>query len=389
MSVYTTGHISSRTAGFIPGVTAPTSQQNLTRGARTSPPSPNAAPALTPDTASPHNAVSQFDALLQNENSASTLPPAGTPPSATMQENTFQQGRHNTQQNFKDQDTFRAALHSPSPQDAAREHPHANSRTAGRAVHGNESTGFTSDKTDSDFSFFDFLDIINPLQHIPIISSAYRAITGDEIKAPARVLGGAIFGGPVGAAFGVANAISEDVNGGDIGESVMAMVGGKKHPPIQTAVQKTAFDGGNYKAAAIQKTDIVWNTPPKPQQNNTNIRNLPGSDPTHIHPTHGFSADHRPHASHSKSSDAMMAKTAGAEPPLSTASQEGERIRSELSNAGQKNAGSPLTPVSQAVQMNAAGSATSSEPNASSYHQADMHMMMMQALDKYEAMKKL
>ena len=84
-----------------------------------------------------------------------------------------------------------------------------------------------------------------------------------------------------------------------------------------------------------------------------------------------------------------MAKTAGAEPPLSTASQEGERIRSELSNAGQKNAGSPLTPVSQAVQMNAAGSATSSEPNASSYHQADMHMMMMQALDKYEAMKKL
>ncbi|MDP6473864.1 MAG: hypothetical protein QF894_03030 [Alphaproteobacteria bacterium] len=31
------------------------------------------------------------------------------------------------------------------------------------------------------FGFDDFLDLINPLQHIPIISTIYREITGDTI----------------------------------------------------------------------------------------------------------------------------------------------------------------------------------------------------------------
>ena len=31
------------------------------------------------------------------------------------------------------------------------------------------------------FTFLDFLDVINPLQHIPIISSVYRSITNDSI----------------------------------------------------------------------------------------------------------------------------------------------------------------------------------------------------------------
>ena len=31
------------------------------------------------------------------------------------------------------------------------------------------------------FTLGDFLDIINPLQHIPVVSTVYRAITGDKI----------------------------------------------------------------------------------------------------------------------------------------------------------------------------------------------------------------
>ena len=56
--------------------------------------------------------------------------------------------------------------------------------------------------------FADFLDVINPLQHIPIVSSIYRAITGDEINGPARVLGGALFGGPLGLVAGIIDAIT-------------------------------------------------------------------------------------------------------------------------------------------------------------------------------------
>ena len=43
-----------------------------------------------------------------------------------------------------------------------------------------------------DVSFWDVLDIINPLQHIPLLSIVYREITGDTLHPTARVLGGAL-----------------------------------------------------------------------------------------------------------------------------------------------------------------------------------------------------
>lgn len=45
-------------------------------------------------------------------------------------------------------------------------------------------------------TFGDLLDVINPLQHIPMVSSIYRAVTGDEISPGARVAGGALYGAP-------------------------------------------------------------------------------------------------------------------------------------------------------------------------------------------------
>ena len=73
-----------------------------------------------------------------------------------------------------------------------------------------------------EFEFADLLDVVNPLQHIPVVSSLYRELTGDEIKAPARVLGGFLFGGPVGLVASVANAAIEESSGRDLGETVMA-----------------------------------------------------------------------------------------------------------------------------------------------------------------------
>lgn len=61
-----------------------------------------------------------------------------------------------------------------------------------------------------DFGFLDILDMLNPIQHIPLIGQAYRAITGDVIKPVAEVIGGAIFGGPIGAATGAVSAVVGD-----------------------------------------------------------------------------------------------------------------------------------------------------------------------------------
>ena len=89
------------------------------------------------------------------------------------------------------------------------------------------------------FGFFDFLDIINPLQHIPIVSSIYRKITGDEISPAARLIGGGLFGGPIGFAAAVASVAVEEPSGTDIGSHVVAAFSGGdgdvEPPPVSVA----------------------------------------------------------------------------------------------------------------------------------------------------------
>jgi hypothetical protein len=86
------------------------------------------------------------------------------------------------------------------------------------------------------FTFGDFLDIINPLQHIPVVSTLYRAITGDEVSTGARVfgsalLGGAVFGSVAGLFGAVADAMVKETTGKDIGANVLAMLGGPEPDP--------------------------------------------------------------------------------------------------------------------------------------------------------------
>lgn len=49
------------------------------------------------------------------------------------------------------------------------------------------------------FGVADVIDIVNPLQHIPIVSNLYQSATGDTISSVAQIVGGGLFGGPVGA----------------------------------------------------------------------------------------------------------------------------------------------------------------------------------------------
>ena len=76
------------------------------------------------------------------------------------------------------------------------------------------------------FTFADVLDIINPLQHIPVVSDIYRAITGDEIAPAARMVGGGLLGGVPGLAVAAVNTVIEEVSGQDLGEMAMATLFG-------------------------------------------------------------------------------------------------------------------------------------------------------------------
>ncbi|WP_417798052.1 hypothetical protein [Terasakiella pusilla] len=83
---------------------------------------------------------------------------------------------------------------------------------------------------DDGLSFWDFVDMINPLQHIPVVSTAYRAITGDEIDPGARMAGGTLYGGPIGLAASAFNVILEHGTGKDAGEHVIAWFDGEEAP---------------------------------------------------------------------------------------------------------------------------------------------------------------
>lgn len=83
---------------------------------------------------------------------------------------------------------------------------------------------------DESFGFLDVIDMINPLQHIPLIGTAYRALTGDTIKPISQIIGGAAFGGFIGAAGGLANAIVQEETGKDIGDNLLGFVTGARGP---------------------------------------------------------------------------------------------------------------------------------------------------------------
>ena len=78
-----------------------------------------------------------------------------------------------------------------------------------------------------EYTFADALDVVNPLQHIPGVASAYQEITGDKMKAAAEVAGGMLYGGPIGFAGAVGNTVIEAGTGDDIGGHVTAAVTGE------------------------------------------------------------------------------------------------------------------------------------------------------------------
>lgn len=80
-------------------------------------------------------------------------------------------------------------------------------------------------QSSDNYKFTDIIDIINPLHHLPIVSTAYRGLTSDKIHPLSQIIGGALYGGPVGAVAGTVNAISQIKTGKDLGDHALSFVG--------------------------------------------------------------------------------------------------------------------------------------------------------------------
>jgi hypothetical protein len=79
------------------------------------------------------------------------------------------------------------------------------------------------DDSDVGFSFKDLIDLVNPLQHIPVVGTLYRHITGDTINTVPKIAGDTLYGGLEGFAGSVADTIFEKITGKSFGDTVYDM----------------------------------------------------------------------------------------------------------------------------------------------------------------------
>ncbi|GJL85698.1 MAG: hypothetical protein DHS20C02_14730 [Micavibrio sp.] len=101
-----------------------------------------------------------------------------------------------------------------------------------------DARGDASAVQNKEFGFGDLVDMVNPLHHIPVVGHLYRHFTGDEIRPISNIIGGAVYGGPIGAASGLINTISQEETGKDLAGNALAFVFDGETPRYKSEAHK-------------------------------------------------------------------------------------------------------------------------------------------------------
>lgn len=110
---------------------------------------------------------------------------------------------------------------------------------------------------DGEFSVADLIDAINPLQHIPVVGTIYRELTGDRIGHGARMAGGVLFMGPLGGLTALANIVSIEASGKDMGEHALALLKDDSAPATATAANVSTPEPNAASARAPSAEEIA------------------------------------------------------------------------------------------------------------------------------------
>ena len=184
-------------------------------------------------------------------------------------------------------------------------HQGSHAPTVGRDVHARLSGARPNQDADlppfwgeDGFTFDDLVDLLNPLHHIPLVGSLYRSLSGDQIAAGPRIMGGALFaGGPVGAAVAAAgntvNASIAHETGNDIGGHVLSWLGIGESDNPATPTPPPAGDP----VEVAELTELPW-------QNLNSVTN----------PAPGAAAQTPPSVTAAQSAE-TIAQPAGSTPP--------------------------------------------------------------------------
>jgi hypothetical protein len=112
--------------------------------------------------------------------------------------------------------------------------------------------------------FKDLLDIVNPLQHLPVVGTIYRALTGDALAPGSRILGGTLFGGIGGFVTSLVNAVVENETGSDFGDKALALFQGDAAPEQRLAAATVVPASPAAKSAAASAAASPADRAPNP-----------------------------------------------------------------------------------------------------------------------------
>lgn len=107
------------------------------------------------------------------------------------------------------------------------------------ATAASEAVTVTATKTgggDGESFFHHILDVVNPLQHLPVIGTIYRAITGEHIGPVEKIAGDALYGGLWGAVTSVADVAFEAVTGKSVEDTALAWLKGDDAAAVASKV---------------------------------------------------------------------------------------------------------------------------------------------------------
>jgi len=119
------------------------------------------------------------------------------------------------------------------------------------------SRDWETETLEADFSWGDLIDIVNPLQHIPVVGSLYRTLTGDTISSTARVAGATLYGGPLGMVAGAANVILAEAHGADLSDTIVAGLLGREVPGAPDSGSDIAVAAVEPSAAVVSEDNAA------------------------------------------------------------------------------------------------------------------------------------
>jgi hypothetical protein len=232
------------------------------------------------------------------------------------------------------------------------------------------------------FSFKDLLDIVNPLQHLPVIGSIYRYLSGDEPSGGARIIGDSLYGGPIGFGVSVVSTALFTDSSGDLGEHALtAMFGPRNDSPTPGKPVVAAAALVTPIAAAVPTAPGEVSAPTQPVAMNQLFRSPPPSAPAT--PEQAFLAQNAQFQRQISNGRGANGAVINDRPvPLQLSSN----LLPVLPPGAHLVTPTPAPTVSQAAAPAPAAVAPAATPAAANAN--PIAQKMLDALDKYEQMKR-